>query len=402
MATYTATSTFATAVVSATLATTVLSTEATARASSQATFSQLISAMGCACLAMLIVSLCLPRKPAPVPLDESEYAALVPPPAPSAPQGTLYLDLLKRVLLNIVYHEQSYQISLTRSKASGRPQPQLASAERFLLKARILGEDVALNTMSMIGLARLDSLHRCIEQLIADDVPGDLIETGVAKGGATILMRAVLRMKKDKTRRVLCCDTFCDDKPPPRPAVALLFQPLWILVVMLTYLPLGRSWHRKLYAVLMKLQRSFPVDMRHVSQDTVDSFIFYVRHGHRFLRPSVPPCGSGLAQVRSHFARLGLLDDQVVFLKGFFSETLPNAPVDRLSLIRLDGDMYASTMDGLAHLYPKLSPGGFCIVDDYYSFEECRLAVDEYRAAHGIDAEMVRIDNHAVFWREPM
>ena len=58
-------------------------------------------------------------------------------------------------------------------------------------------------------------------------------------------------------------------------------------------------------------------------------------------------------------------------------------------------------MDGLDHLYPKLAPGAFCIVDDYYSFDECRKAVDEYREAHQITESMVRIDNVAVYWRVP-
>lgn len=301
--------------------------------------------------------------------------------------------------MQVVYHEQSYQISLTRSKASGRPQPHLAAG--FKLKPRILGEDVSLNTLSMIGLARLDNIQACVETIVSEGVEGDLIETGVAKGGATILMRAVLRAKKDKTRRVICCDTFADDKPPPRPAVKFVFLPLWALIVLLTYLPCGERWHRRLYATMMRMQHSFPVDMAHVSKDTVDSFLFFVRNGHRFTRPASPSCGAGLQAVRSHFARLGLLDDQVVFLKGFFSETLPHAPVESLSLLRLDGDMYASTMDGVEHLYMKLSPGGFCIVDDYHSFAECRQAIDEYREAHGITAPLVRIDAHAVYWRVP-
>lgn len=290
---------------------------------------------------------------------------------------------------------------MTRARASGREQPQLASG--FSLRCRVLGEDLSLNTLSMVGLRRLDSLQECVEDIVRTGVPGDLIETGTAKGGACILMRAVLRAKKDTTRRVILCDTFADDgKPPPPPVAALLFKPLWALLVLASYVPAGDSWRRKLYSTLMRMQHSFPVDMAHVSRDTVDSFLFLLRHAPRFVRPAVPPCGAGLAHVRSHFARLGLLDDQVVFLKGFFHETLPCAPVEQLALLRLDGDMYASTMDPLVHLYPKLAAGGYCIVDDYHSFEECRLAIDEYRALHAITAPLVQIDAHSVYWRVPM
>ncbi len=93
-----------------------------------------------------------------------------------------------------------------------------------------------------------------------------------------------------------------------------------------------------------------------------------------------------------------MLDEQVVFLKGLFKDTLPTAPVERLALLRLDGDMYESTRDGLVHLYPKLSPGGTLIADDYYLFEAHRRAIDEYRAEHGIDDPIIAIDNFGAYW----
>lgn len=259
---------------------------------------------------------------------------------------------------------------------------------------------MSLNTLSMIGQKRLDSLQACVETVLADKVPGDLIETGVAKGGACILMRAVLRVRKERTRRVICCDTFSagGEAQRPRPAMVLIFRPLFSLLALASRLPLA-TWHRRLYATLMKLQHSFPVDPASVTQDTVDSFLFYLRSGARFVRPPVPATGTSLAAVRSHFARLGLLDEQVVFLEGFFEKTLPDAPTKELALLRLDGDLYQSTRDALVHLYPKLSKGAFCIVDDYYSFAECRRAIDEYRAEHKITAPLVQIDWASVYWR---
>jgi O-methyltransferase len=103
--------------------------------------------------------------------------------------------------------------------------------------------------------------------------------------------------------------------------------------------------------------------------------------------------------VKENFRRYGLLDEQVRFLKGFFHDTLPGAPIERLAVIRLDGDMYESTMDGLVNLYPKLSPGGFIIVDDYGAVPACKQAVHDYRNAHGIEEEIVPIDWTGVFWR---
>ena len=69
----------------------------------------------------------------------------------------------------------------------------------------------------------------------------------------------------------------------------------------------------------------------------------------------------GIHQVRENFARFGLLDDQVHFLKGWFKDTLPSAEISQLAIIRLDGDYYESTHDAFAHLYPKPSPGGHVI-----------------------------------------
>src|SRR5205085_12029434 len=100
-----------------------------------------------------------------------------------------------------------------------------------------------------------------------------------------------------------------------------------------------------------------------------------------------------------NFHKYGLLDEQVVFLKGWFKDTLPTAPIDTLAILRLDGDMYSSTMDALVHLYPKLSKGGFCIIDDY-GLPACRQAVHAYRAQHHIQSEIREIDWTGSFWRK--
>ncbi len=106
-----------------------------------------------------------------------------------------------------------------------------------------------------------------------------------------------------------------------------------------------------------------------------------------------------LKEVQSNFEKYGLLDDQVRFLKGWFRDTLPSAPIERLAVLRLDGDMYESTMDGLLNLYPRLSVGGYVIVDDYGAIPACRQAVDDYRESHGIREEILEIDWTGKYWR---
>ena len=107
-------------------------------------------------------------------------------------------------------------------------------------------------------------------------------------------------------------------------------------------------------------------------------------------------------RVRAALERYGVLDDRVHFLKGWFSDTLP--PLlgkHQWSLLRLDGDHYESTIVALESLYPDLAPGGFVVVDDYGAIAQCQLAVNDFRAAHGIEDELHTIDWTGVWWRRP-
>lgn len=103
--------------------------------------------------------------------------------------------------------------------------------------------------------------------------------------------------------------------------------------------------------------------------------------------------------MKANFQRYGLLDEQVRFLKGWFRDTLRAADIKHLAVIRLDGDLYSSTMDAL-ELYPKLSPGGYAIIDDYHAVEACQRAVDEFRVSHRIDTPLKEVDGVAVYWRK--
>ena len=110
----------------------------------------------------------------------------------------------------------------------------------------------------------------------------------------------------------------------------------------------------------------------------------------------------GLDEVRRNFEAYGMLDDQVKFLKGWFKDTLPNAPVRTISVLRLDGDYYESTRDALSNLYDKVSPGGYLIIDDYgeNSWTYCRKAVDEFRLERGITDRSFESTSHACTGRK--
>jgi hypothetical protein len=119
------------------------------------------------------------------------------------------------------------------------------------------------------------------------------------------------------------------------------------------------------------------------------------RNFYKYKQLAVP-----LEEVQANFEIYGLLDDQVRFVKGLFSDTLPKLQAERFALIRLDGDLYESTMDGLRALYPRLSSGGFVVIDDY-ALRSSRTAVHDYLAEIGEQVQFERIDDYSVWWRKP-
>ena len=88
------------------------------------------------------------------------------------------------------------------------------------------------------------------------------------------------------------------------------------------------------------------------------------------------------------------------FLEGWFKDTLAIAPINQLAVLRLDGDLYESTMDALNPLYDKVSVGGFVIVDDFFSCPPCGRAIHDFRESHSIHEPLVGIDEQSVFWRK--
>ena len=105
----------------------------------------------------------------------------------------------------------------------------------------------------------------------------------------------------------------------------------------------------------------------------------------------------------NNFKKYNCLDDNVIFLKGWFRDTLPTLNKDqKFSIIRLDGDMYSSTMDALDNLYPKLSIGGYCIIDDY-ALKGCAEAVHDYINTNNLHVKMHFIPEagaSAVYWKK--
>jgi hypothetical protein len=208
----------------------------------------------------------------------------------------------------------------------------------FNATARAGGDDWPYIGYTMVGRARLDNLERCIREVLERNVPGDFIETGVWRGGSAIFMRAVLGSRGVTDRVVWAADSF-EGMPVPESE--------------------ADGW-----------------DLSDVEE----------------LQVSID-------DVRRNFARFGLLDDQVRFLKGWFNQTLSTAPIKRLAILRMDGDLYNSTLDALVNLYDKISPGGYVIVDDYKGWEGCRRAVHDFLHSRQLNPEIRDIDDQSVYWK---
>ena len=224
-----------------------------------------------------------------------------------------------------------------------RAYPSYGSAQQLCDWLNYLHRDRTPDTMS--EMSTLDNLQWCVEEVLRNEVPGDFIETGIWKGGLPIFICGLLKARNVTDRLVWGADSF-EGLPEPDPTENLEDAIPWFL-----FAPLER----------LKISRDF---------------------------------------VENTFRKYGLLDEKVQFLEGWFSDTLPSAPIDKLALMRLDGDWYESTMTALNALYGKLSQGGFVIIDDYGLFKGCRDAVDQFRQKHNIAAPLVRVNHQVAFWKK--
>jgi O-methyltransferase len=271
-----------------------------------------------------------------------------------SPAVNLYLDLISKVLTrygfegrNVTVHVRhptypSYLLDLLRAELKDLD-VRLVTQGTFDASLREVGRDWPADAETMIGLQRLANIRECVETVLDEDVPGDLIETGAWRGGATIYMRAILKAYDVTDRNVWVADSF-EGLPKP--------------------------------------------DAEKFPDDAGDQ-----HHTRDLLAISVE-------EVRDNFRRYDLLDEQVQFLVGWFEETLPTAPIEKLAVLRLDGDMYSSTMDALEALYDRVSPGGFVIVDDFGAVPGCAKAIGDFRDRHEITEPLEPIDWAGVFWRK--
>lgn len=193
---------------------------------------------------------------------------------------------------------------------------------------------VATTALTMIGAKLLDEFADTIHQAVLEEIPGHIVETGVWRGGACIYAAGVLEAL-GSDKKVYVCDSFEGLPPATHPKETIDFQ---------------------------------------------DG-----------LALAVP-----LEDVQRDFANYGL-EHRAVFVKGWFKDTMPGLDIP-VAVLRMDGDLYESTMDVLVNMYDRVSPGGFVIVDDY-QLPSCRLAVDEFRSRKHLRGSLK--NRAGVSWRKP-
>jgi O-methyltransferase len=271
---------------------------------------------------------------------------------------TRYLELLRRALVNLIYPEHELRIELLEA---GEVEENRQKRDRFPRDVRYREPEAFAGMLAakqngnvwrgkpwrfshtMVGMRRLEHLQWCAERVFEDGVPGDFLEAGVCQGGASILLRALQVAYGQPQRRTWLADSF---EGLPVPA--------------------------------------------HEADTNYD-----------FSEEKQPWLAFSRAAVEDNFRTYDLLSDQVLFLPGWFRDTLMNAPVPDLAILRLDADLYESTSEALTALYDRVSPGGFVVIDDYDAFAPCRRAVQEFRAERNITVPIRHIDRMAVYWRKP-
>ena len=259
----------------------------------------------------------------------------------------IYIETIKKAVIGSIYEKkffviQKNQNSNFKSLIKNKLLNLAANYNIGLIKYEKIDKNIIDEgkywpdiAYSMLGQKRIDNVQYCCETAIKEQIPGDFIECGVWRGGTTIFMKAILKAYSIKDRTVWVADSF---EGLPKPDANL-------------YPADAGDTH-------------FKIDLLKVS----------------------------INEVKRNFEIFNLLDENVKFLKGWFKDSLPEAPITKISVLRLDGDIYESTWDSLIYLYPKLADNGFLIIDDYYNNESCKKAVNDYFEKNNIKANIIRID----------
>ncbi len=187
---------------------------------------------------------------------------------------------------------------------------------------------------TMTSVERLYALYKAVEYIVKARIPGDLLECGVWRGGSMMLVARTLLQLGETSRTLRLFDTY-EGHPKP--------------------------------------DRAKDIDLwGHAAYDDWKRF--------RNKDGSSDWARVSIEDVAKNLASTGYPVDRVALIKGMIEQTATAHTPERLALLRLDTDWYASARVGLETFWPRLSPRGVLIVDDYGHYKGQKQAVDEYFA----------------------
>jgi O-methyltransferase len=202
----------------------------------------------------------------------------------------------------------------------------------------------AVRAYTMTSVERVAALCEAVRYVSRNHIPGDLVECGVWRGGSMLAAARTLLAHGDRTRTLWLYDTFAGMSEPTEAD--------------------KRDSDKALASELL------------ASHDR-DSDLWAV---------------SGLAEVKRVMSLCSYPADKIRYVEGRVEDTIPEIAPDLIAVLRLDTDWYESTRHELAHLVPRVAPGGVLIIDDYGFWQGARRAVDEFLEATKLRLLLNRID----------
>lgn len=198
---------------------------------------------------------------------------------------------------------------------------------------------------TMTSVERMYALYQAVGHVVRQNIPGDLVECGVWKGGSAMVMALTLRALGDTGRRIWLYDTFAG------------------------------------------MTRPGEIDRRaRDGAEMITRWEHFQREDHNAW--TFAP----LDEVRANLESTGYPSDKLIYVQGEVENTIPARIPDTVAVLRLDTDWYQSTYHEMCHLYPRLAAGGLLVLDDYGSFEGARAAVDQYIAEQSLPLFLARVD----------
>lgn len=208
-------------------------------------------------------------------------------------------------------------------------------SERYLLRPDMEGDadfqkiyqkvGTRQNKFTMTPMERCWALYGAVRYISKSGIEGDFVECGVWRGGSSMLSALTLISLNDLKKKIYLYDTF-EGMPEPTDKD-----------IDIQGVPYSKLWEKE-------------KEILSVSLD----------------------------EVKQNMLSTGYPENNISLIKGMVEDTLPETAPDNISLLRLDTDFHDSTYHELVHLYPRLSPGGVLIIDDYGHFKGARSATDQY------------------------